>query len=186
MWRHMYGFDEYRWCHCHLKPCGRTTLVTGRSRYEDHPALSARCKYFWTIAYIVVRSPDTDVFLLLVKYVHTANNCILFHTVSGNKRRLIDVSTVGNSIGVEMSNALPAFHAFTGCDTSAFVRRGKLTPLKILDKHKQYLDVFASLGASIDIEEELYDHLEKFVGLMYGSAIDSSFNINKLRYNILK
>ena len=77
---------------------------------------------------IVIRSPDTDVFILL-KYVQTIKQTVLFDTGVGDKRRLIDVQKVINETGQEICEVLPSFHAFSGCDSvSAFVRKGKLLP----------------------------------------------------------
>ena len=40
---------------------------------------------------ILVRSPDTDVFILLLRFVHHMNQTVLFDTGTGDKRRLLNV-----------------------------------------------------------------------------------------------
>jgi len=45
---------------------------------------------------IVVSSPDTDVFVLLLYYAKDIKKSLLFQTGSGNKRRLIDIHAVVN------------------------------------------------------------------------------------------
>ena len=78
---------------------------------------------------IVVRSPDTDVFILLLAYASRITKPVLFDTGSGNNRRLIDISSIASNLGDQIAEALPGLHAFTGCDcTSAFVRKGKTAP----------------------------------------------------------
>lgn len=130
---------------------------------------------------IIVRSPDTDVFVLLLKFTQEVQQKILFDTGVGNKRRLVDVKGVINEVGMEMCSALPALHAFTGCDsTSAFVRKGKLMPLKTLKDHPEYLGILSTLGQSPEIEDHVFERLEHFTCLLYrGSATK---DINKLRH----
>ena len=83
---------------------------------------------------IIVRSPDTDVLLLLIHFsLDIQTHSIYFDTGTGNKRRLISIKAIVEKIGVQFSKALLGFHAFTGCDTtSAFMRKGKVRPLKLL------------------------------------------------------
>ena len=50
---------------------------------------------------------------------------------------------------------MPAFHAFTGSDyTAVFSRKGKIRPLKTLEKDKTAQTVFGDMGFSNDIQEE--------------------------------
>ena len=105
---------------------------------------------------IVIRSPDNDVFILLISYSHLVAQKLVFDTGSGNYRRLINIHEVASSIGHNISLALPAFHAFTGCDTtSSFVRKGKKTPLKVMITNPSFIELFTSFGSDINwINEE--------------------------------
>lgn len=130
---------------------------------------------------IIVRSPDTDVFILLLTFTQELQQNILFDTGVGNKRRLIDVQSVIRDVGKDICMALPAIHAFTGCDTtSAFVRKGKLMPLKIVLNQPDFLPVFLTLGRSIDVDEQTYRKLENFTCLLYKGVVTD--DINKLRH----
>ena len=101
---------------------------------------------------IVVRSPDTDVLVLLLKFSQVTDRTILFDTGVGNNRRLLNVNDIVSAKGSNMCDVLPALHSFTGGDTtSAFVRRGKVTPLKVLEKRSQFIATFGALGQDIDI-----------------------------------
>ena len=81
---------------------------------------------------IIVRSPDTDVLVLLSKFSQNISQLVLFDTGMGNKRRLLDIKEIISTKGKNVCSVLPALHAFTGCNTtSSFVRRGKM---KILEK----------------------------------------------------
>ena len=77
----------------------------------------------------------------------------------------------------------PALHSFTGCDTtSAFVRRGKVAPLKVLGKRRNFLSTFHSLGQTVEVQETIINELEQFVYCMYGKPKYTS--VNKLRYDL--
>ena len=104
---------------------------------------------------ILVRSPDTDVFILL-RFVRHINQTVLFDTGTGDKRRLVNVQAVAKDLGDEINLALVALHPFTGCNTtSAFVRRGKVKPLTLLKKHPEFLPTFHALGSRVDIEDSI-------------------------------
>ena len=84
---------------------------------------------------IIVRSPDTDVLVLLSKFPQNINQLVLFEKGMGNKRRLLNIKETILTKGENVCSVLPALHAFTGCDTtSSFDRRGKIASLKILEK----------------------------------------------------
>ena len=115
---------------------------------------------------ILVRSPDTDVFILLLRFVHHINQTLF-------------VQAVAKDLGDEINLALVALHAFTGCNTtSAFVTRGKVKPLTLLKKHPEFLPAFHALGPGVDIEERVFKDVEKFTS-DYGSKLG---DINSLRY----
>ena len=132
---------------------------------------------------IAVRSPDTDVLVLLLKFSQNIDRTILFDTGTGNKRRLLNVNDIVSAKGTELCEVLPALHSFTGCDTtSAFVRRGKVAPLKVLEKRRNFLPTFHSLGQTIEVQETIINELEQFVCCMYGKPKCTS--VNKLCYDL--
>ena len=133
---------------------------------------------------VIVRSPDTDVLLLLVRFLSSieGDKRVFFDTGQGNKRRILSINDIVAS-NHEICAILPAFHAFTGCDTtSSFVRRGKTGPLKLLLKNQNHLEVFKELGKSIDVNESTLKGLETYVCAMYGKPTYS--DINKLRFDL--
>ena len=74
-----------------------------------------------------IRSPDTDVFMLLLRYTNAIHRVILFDTGTGNKRRVINVNVIAHDLGSDMCRAMLNLHALSGCDTtSLFVRHGRL------------------------------------------------------------
>ena len=134
-------------------------------------------------ATITVRSPDTDVFVILLKYSSDVKQRILFDTGVGDKRRLIDVKKVAEIVGKDICSVLPSLHAFTGCDTtSAFVRKGKLAPLKTLQRNPKFVSTFAQLGVTVQIPPHVLLDLEEFVCILYRGRSSRTADINKLRF----
>lgn len=73
--------------------------------------------------HVVIRSPDTDVFVLLVGHKCSFDASLNFETGSGNKCRIIDINKIQEELGSDFSSALLGFHSFTGItnqDTSFF------------------------------------------------------------------
>ena len=82
---------------------------------------------------IVVKSPDTDVFLLLLSYCDAIGKTLIFQTGTGNNKRQINVTRMAGSMSKRVRDALLGLHAFTGCDvTSCFAGKGKVKALKLL------------------------------------------------------
>ena len=132
---------------------------------------------------IIVQSPDTDVLVLLLRYIPQINRTTLFDTGTGNKRRLISVNKIAETKGVDICTVLPALHSLTGCDTtSAFVRRGKVAPLKVVEKQPSYHSVLGKLGNDQTCSSELQDDIEALVCGLYGKP--QYKDINKLRYDM--
>ena len=64
---------------------------------------------------VVIKSPDTDVFVLaLFLKLALPETSIFMHTGTGDRSRIISVDVVSRGISQELSSALPGFHAFTG------------------------------------------------------------------------
>ena len=106
---------------------------------------------------IVVRSTDTDVFILLL-YFYCAQfkssnlENLLFDSGVGDKRKLVNIGKIASSYPRNLMLALPGFHAFSGCDsTSAFTRQGKLKPFRLLEGNPKYHTSFQSLGSYVNI-----------------------------------
>ena len=86
--------------------------------------------------------------------------------------------------GDKLSQALIAFHAFTGCDTvSAFAGRGKTGPLKQLKKDEVAIDAFVQLGTSWNVDQSLTSKLQEFTCRMY-AASSKTCKANILRHEM--
>lgn len=99
---------------------------------------------------------------------------------SNNTQRFIDITAIYKNLGPNICNALPGFHAFTGCDyTASFFGKWKIKPFDILTKHTEICEAFAKLGQSDVIPNDVMVQIERFVCHMYQHP--KFDNINKVR-----
>ena len=86
-----------------------------------------------------------------------------------NTLRYISINQIYRKLGEKFCEALPAYHAFSGCDyTASFNRKGKVRPFKILEKDGLAQDAFASLNSGETITLDIISTLEEFVCKIYG------------------
>ena len=98
---------------------------------------------------VVIRCSDTDVLVILLYHLGTGNikaNVWMDAGVDGNNtRRYVDVTGLSKELGPDLCSALPGILSFTGCDyTAAFLRKGNVRPLKLMEK--SYIALFAEIG----------------------------------------
>ena len=106
-------------------------------------------------SYVGVKSPDSDIFFILLYYA--SNITLLFDTGSRSKRRLLNISQLAYDFTPLYCDALLSLHAFSRCDTtSAFKGIGKVKPTKLLQKKPRYQIVFQNLGKSSDVSEDFF------------------------------
>ena len=118
---------------------------------------------------VIVRSHDTDVFLLLLSFSDVIGKTLILDTGTGNRRRQINISQLASSFSKQLRDALLGLHAFTGCDTtSCFAGKGKVKPLKIIRNDDHLTEVFSRLGTDENISVEDQHSLEHFVCRLYG------------------
>ena len=144
---------------------------------------------------IIVSSPDTDVFMIMLLKVTEMNGQLVMLIGTGNKRRIMDVNSIAEGIDENQNETyctknqvmkdLLGFHCFTECDTvSSFARRGKLKPLKLLFKNSEYIDAFSSVGKDIELDKEAAKKLQRLALHMYGKKPTFSISIKYFQYNI--
>ena len=131
--------------------------------------------------FVRIKSPDSDIFFILLHFSPTTDINILFDTKIDNKPRLIDVSSIGEEFGQEKCAALLGLHAYTGCDTtSAFRGKGKIIPLKKALKVPRFISALAKLGNNWNTSSQVIDELELFTCTLYGGKPGVT-NIDDLR-----
>lgn len=91
----------------------------------------------------VVRSPDTDILMILLYHAQSIPLTIYLDIGAGKHRQIINVSELADVKGQEYCTMLLGIYVFTGEDTtSAFKGKGKVGPLKKLQNNPKYQDAF--------------------------------------------
>ena len=136
--------------------------------------------------YGVIRSPDSDSFFLTLYYAHRLKPLIVLLDIgSGEHRKLLNISDIADDFGEEYCSTLLGYYIFTGEDTtSAFRGKGKVNPLKKLQKKPRFHSTFKALGNEWQLTDKIYDELEEFVCLMYGYPRHTK--VNEVRSLMLK
>ena len=131
---------------------------------------------------ILIVSEDTDILILGV-FFSTEIPAIIYQKRTMKLRiRIVNLSFIKDVSSTDVAHALPALHAFTGCNSvSAFSGKRKLSALKLLKRSKEYQNTFKQLGDNLDVTEVLEKSLEMFVCELYGGKTS---DISELRYLI--
>ena len=130
---------------------------------------------------VVIRTSDTDCLVIALgcreKIDPSLKIWLEVGVQSRNDLRYISVDSIYSELGKGLCKALPAYHAFTGSDfTACFSRKGKVQPLKILEKDVKAQNAFSNL-TNIDVSESIdVSEIEKFVCKMYGKKKFESIN----------
>ena len=91
----------------------------------------------------VVRTPDSDIFFILLHHANTIALNIYLDIGTGKHRKIINVSEIAESKGEDYCTTILGLYVFTGEDvTSAFKGKGKVGPLKKLHKNPKYHAAF--------------------------------------------
>ena len=134
---------------------------------------------------VIVRSPDTDLLILLLFYSSSISQCLYLDTGTGNKRRLLDIKAIAGVLGSDLCASLPAYHAFTGSDyTSAFVRKGKVRPFGMMQKNAEVIAALKNVGSTPTFDISYLHPLEQFVCAMFGKPRFN--NVNTLRFKLFQ
>ena len=134
---------------------------------------------------VVVRSPDSDLFFILLNYTHDLTGItVYFETGKKNKKRLINITELGTHYTSEYCKALLGLHAFTGCDsTSAFKGKGKVRAIKYMLKDDIILKAAAKLGDDWKLTDDVVIGMERLTCRLYGTTRVN--DVNECRYNKL-
>lgn len=119
---------------------------------------------------LVVCSPDTNVFLLLIFFCKDFCNHTVFQTGGGNSERDIDIGTTYEALGVHRCKVLVGFHSFTGYDqTAKFYIKSKLGCWKtFIHSPAEVLEAFSQLGEDLDeFQPCVSDSLSLFILDLY-------------------
>ena len=133
---------------------------------------------------IVIRSDDTDVFILLVYHCRFISSHLWMDAGvdSKNTRRMIDVSHLANILTSRVCDALPSFHALTGCDyTASFMRKAKWRPFQIMKNSEIFTAAISKLGDTDVIDQDVSAVVEEYLCSVYGARNVSGVNEARLQ-----
>ena len=126
----------------------------------------------------IVRSPDSDILFILLHYAEQLKPLIVFfETGKGAQHRLINITTLADDLTPRYCEALLGRYCFTGEDSNCAVKsKGKVGPLKQMEKTQKFMDTFIRLGKEWQPDEEANTELEEFTCHMYGKPTCKSVN----------
>ena len=130
-------------------------------------------------ANVVVRTSDTYVLIFALGCMANINPEVKVWLEVGlytkNTLRYISVSQLYTKLGEKLCKSLPAHHAFLGCDyTASFNRKGKVRPLKVLEKNPTWQEIFGGMGVNNNLNDINFAEIEKYVCTIYGKKQFSS------------
>ena len=124
---------------------------------------------------VILVSEDTHVFVLLIAFAKEIPASLYRKRGTSTRVRYMDIRKLRAVLGDKLSQALIAFHAFTG--------RGKTGPLKQLKKDEVAIDAFVQLGTSWNVDQLLTSKLQDFMCRMY-AASSKTCKVNILRHEM--
>ena len=162
-----------------LSPCNHEEADT---RLMVHVADAACVGY----QKVLVRTVDTDVVVLAIattSKIDIQELWIAFGT--GQHLRYIPVHEIAAALGPDRSEALPMFHAYTGCDTvSSFATKGKKSAWDTWRSHENVTATLLSLSRGpAEVTDEDIAMLERFTILLYDRT-SSLENIDDARQEL--
>ena len=179
---HAYSFDNQQQ---HTRVTEIPSLYSNQEETDSRVVLYCKYAHDQGSEHVRVRSPDTDIFFILLHHAKTLPCTIYFDTGTGNNKRLVNITELVAHYTQEYCTALTAVHAFSHCDTtSAFKGIGKIKPVKILQKHPRFQRVLAGLGEEWTVSDEMIDDLEIFTCAIYGKC--RSHSVDDVRSSLIK
>ena len=125
---------------------------------------------------INIFSPDTDVFILLLRRYPELCQNLNFITGIGQRHRVINLRPIVQALGETKIAALPALYAMSGADiTGSFANKGKLTWWKVFkNADEETIASLANLGRREPPTTSTMDATEELVCEVYvpGTTID--------------
>ncbi|GFO26910.1 hypothetical protein PoB_005341500 [Plakobranchus ocellatus] len=157
--------------------------------YSSHEEADSRiilhCMYALqqpTTERVIVRLPDSDVFLLLLSFSDAISKPLIFDTGSGNNRRQLNITDLAATMSERLRDAIISLQAFTACDsTSCFAGKGKLKALKMLQGDQDLKDTFSRFDTLETISGQDMQVIETFVCQLYGKPSHTRVRYDKVR-----
>ena len=137
-----------------------------------------------------MRTVNTDVVVIALGCFHQVQDKRIWvesGVQSKNNLTYISINHLFDQLGEPLSEALPFYHAFTGCDyTSSFNKKGKIKPFKSLEKNPELQEAFLNLSHSEGISDDIKSTMESFVRQIYGRKRTNSVDQARLEIFVTK
>ena len=118
----------------------------------------------------VVRTPDSDIFFILLHHANNIPLTIYLDIGSGKHRQIVNVSEAAASKGKVFCTTIFWSYVYTGEDvTSVFKGKDKVGPLKKLLKNPRYQAAFRLLGNEWTVPPNVLVDIELFTCVMWPS-----------------
>ena len=126
---------------------------------------------------IEIRTVDTDVIVILAGVFYELRKIqpqtdIRIAFGVGKNYRFISINAICSTLGEMRSQALPVFHALTGCDTtSALKGKGKKSAWQAWQACDEVTETFVHLSANpfmnLDTDSSYFTSIERFIVVLY-------------------
>ena len=139
-------------------------------------------------ATVHILSPDTDVYIIALKYQPILGELAAVITGQGNNREAVHLKPIYDAIGSEIA---AAFHFFTGCETvGRFARKGKPSCWKALvsassETKNKFVNGFSGLGVEENPTENTFASLEHFVSYLFAPKAEVK-EVGKARWLLFR
>ena len=130
---------------------------------------------------ICISTVDSDVAILAI-YYQSQLPCSLKSDRKQESEFWL-LKKIVNSIGEELSNALPALHAISGCDSTSLRNWkngiGKKKFYKMVKNSQRFQETLAQMGDTFAFDSCLFEVIQEMIAEAYG--IHNCSNINQAR-----
>lgn len=134
---------------------------------------------------VTIYSSDVDVLVLAIRRSPLLGQDACMVMGTGDRRRVVNLKSIHDSIGPLRAAALPAFHALTGCDLTSRIKwKSKSSCLKVLmSANDDLVEGISHLGEGSMPPVEVAKNCEKFICHLYDSSIHKA---DELRWRMFK
>ena len=130
---------------------------------------------------VCISTVGGDVGILAIYYKDRIR-CNLFVEIgSRSKRRILSVFLISENIGKEMSDALPALHVVSGCDSTSSVNGiGKQRMYKVVKSADRFKAALVQMEDTFNLDMDHFLALQEMIAQCY--SIKGCDSINDARY----
>ena len=117
---------------------------------------------------VVISSPDTDVAVIGIYHSSSIDARLLWSTGTKERRRIIDLGAIADRLGQDLVSVMPGMHAFSGCDTTSWVRgKGKRATFHLTQQLDSVRLAMSGLGNSLPCRGDVMERCEASVCHLY-------------------